>query len=308
MKKPYQKKWLPISAQLERLKSYGLVVPSGENAKRFLRHLNYYRFSGYGLAFEKTRHRFEPGTHFDQIRKAYEFDRALRDLLFEALEVIELDVRTSVTYTFGQRYRAFGHGISFNFYKGFKHQGWIEDIQRETKRSREKFVEHFKKTYEEYPNLPIWVVTEIISFGALSRMVAGMHKADQKSISGRYGLQPSHFSSCLHHLVYVRNLCAHHARLWDREWSIKPTLPPGKLWQAPLLPGNDRLFASLLLQKKLLNSIKAEETFTHEWKQRMQNIVDTLVPNCHNPLKMMGFTKDWKRHPIWSAQNIGPRG
>ena len=233
MKKPYTKEWLPIPAQLERLRSYGLIIPSDETPKRFLRHLNYYRFSGYGLAFEKTRHQFEPGTRFDQIRQAYEFDRAIRDLILESLEVIELDIRSSVTSTFGQKYHAFGHVKSENFFKQFNHLDWLEKVQRQTKRSREMFVEHFKKTYAEYPNLPIWAVTEIISFGALSRMVAGMRKGDQKSISTRYGLQPWHFISCLHHLVYVRNLCAHHARLWDREWSIKPNLPPGKLWLAP---------------------------------------------------------------------------
>jgi len=53
--------------------------PDEEAAGGFLRHINYYRFSGYGLAFEQSRHQFILGTTFGQIRDTYEFDRALRD-------------------------------------------------------------------------------------------------------------------------------------------------------------------------------------------------------------------------------------
>ena len=123
MKVPYSKKWLPIADQLQRLADAGLEIEDHAEAEDFLRHLNYYRFSGYGLAFEAKRHRFYSGTTFGQIRQAYEFDRALRDLVYESMEVIELDVRTSVAYTFGETYQAFGHSATANFYTAIKHAG-----------------------------------------------------------------------------------------------------------------------------------------------------------------------------------------
>ncbi|MDQ8184087.1 Abi family protein [Pelagicoccus sp. SDUM812002] len=300
MKVSYQKKWLPISEQIEKLESHGLVVSDKPEAEKFLRHLNYYRFSGYSLAFETFRHRFVPGTTFEQIRQAYEFDRALRDLVYESMEVIELDVRTTVAYSFGKAYQAFGHTDPSNFFRTFKHANWLAKLREESDRSRERFIDHFKQRYSEYPDLPIWVATEIMSFGALSRMIEGMGRDDQKYIAHRYGMQPQTFASCLHHLVYVRNICAHHARLWDRSWAIEPSLPHGKKWEPPLLPGSDRLFASLLIQYTLLNRCAAEKPFAADWKQRVETLINNQLPTCPQPLEQMGLTPNWNEHPVWT--------
>ncbi len=314
MKAPYAKTWLSVTGQLQKLKDAGLEIECTTDAEAFLRHLNYYRFSGYGLAFEASRHQFIKGTSFEQIRHAYEFDRNLRDLIYESMEVIELDIRTSAAYTFGEKYQAFGHTDTENFYTAVKHTGkkneeaafnhkqWLGSLRGESKRSSERFIEHFEKTYSEFPDLPIWVATEIMSFGTLSRMIEGMQKADVKRIASRYKLQPLDFISALHHLVYVRNLCAHHARLWDREWSIKPELPQGKLWQAPQLLSNGHLFASLLLQRKLLTYCAAESNFTNNWCQRIETLITDDAPKCPNALKKMGLTENWKAHPVWTTE------
>jgi abortive infection bacteriophage resistance protein len=299
MTAPYTKPWLSLTDQLQRLKAAGLIISDETKAANFLRHLNYYRFSGYGLAFEATRHQFQRGTTFEQIRAAYEFDRTLRDLTYESMEVVELDIRTSVAYTFGQKYGAFGHTDKAHFYKGFDHKQWYNSLKSETKRSSERFIGHFESTYSEYPDLPIWVVTEIMSFGTLSRMIEGMDKADVKGVASRYKFQPLNFISCLHHLVYVRNICAHHARLWDREWAIKPTLPLGKVWRPPLLPGNDRLFACLLLQNVIMRACHAEQGFVADWRARLAAHIDANAPKCPDALRRMGFTPDWQQHPHW---------
>ena len=86
-----------------------MIIGDRQAAEAFLAHINYYRFSGYCLAFEQARHVFRPDTTFDHVRAAYEFDQGLRDLLAEALEVAEVDVRTAIAYHFGQRYGPFGH-------------------------------------------------------------------------------------------------------------------------------------------------------------------------------------------------------
>jgi len=312
MKVPYPKKWKSTRDQLKKLMDAGLIVENASAAEEFLRHLNYYRFSGYGLAFETKRHHFAEGTTFEQIRQAYEFDRALRDLVYESMEVIELDIRTTVAYTFGNTYQAFGHTDSSHFYQAkkvtgsssknpaFDHKQWHSSLKAEARRSSEPFIRHFEEKYQEFPDLPIWVATEIISFGTLSRMIEGMRKPDLKLISSRYGLQPFTFVSCLHHLVYIRNLCAHHARLWDREWAIKPDLPPGRLWESPLLPGNNRLFASLLLQRKFLTECAAEPTFATDWRNRVQELIEIRAPLCPRSLSFMGMPEDWHRHPVWA--------
>lgn len=295
---PYQKPWLSHQDQVALLQSRGMVVDDVQAAIEFLQHINYYRFSGFCVPFISSPHRFADGVTFEQVQAACEFDRDLSDLVTEALEIVELDVRTAVAYHFGEQYGPFGHVTQRNFFRNFKHSRWLATPRSETRRSNEKFVEHFKATYREFTDLPVWVITEIMSFGALSRMCDGMLKPDRKAIAGRYGLQPRTWVSCLHHLNYVRNLCAHHARLWDRTWSIKPLLPAARVWQPPHLPGNSRLFATLLILNYLMVRCPTVMAYAVEWRSRVETLIDQ-PPSVANAADLMGLTASWKTHPLW---------
>jgi len=94
-------------------------------------------------------------------------------------------------------------------------------------------INYYRSTYAQFPDLPIWMAMEVTSFGALSKMYKGMLRPDQRTIARRYGLQAADLVTILHHLVYIRNLCAHPSRLWDRLWAIKPSLPKARAWQPP---------------------------------------------------------------------------
>ena len=299
MMSAYPKKWLSLPQQIEKLKTYGLSIPDEGAAATFLYHINYYRFSGYCLAFEKSRHQFIPGTTFEQIRDTYEFDRALRDLCTESIEVIELDLRTAIAHTFGEKFGPFGHVAPEFFFTGPSHSDWLEKLRGETERSSEPFVAHYKTRYQEYPDLPIWVAAEIMSFGALSKMYRSMRKPDQKTVAIRYGVQSETLKSWIHHLVYVRNLCAHHARLWDRIWAIKPNLPAGNAWSPPALPSNARLFASLLIQNSLLRRCPAEQIFAEDWRTRLEKLLEDKLPACPHPMQKMDMPNEWRSHPLW---------
>jgi len=294
----YAKPWLSHADQVAKLVSRGLTVADAAAAERFLSHVNYYRFSGYCLAFEQPRHSFPGGVTFEDVAAAYAFDVALRDLLTEALEVIEIDVRSSLAYHFGQAHGAFGHVDRVNFFSKFDHADLMSRLREEADRSSDLFIKHFRSKYAEYPDLPVWIVTEVISFGTLVRMFRGMARTDQQAVSNRYSLQAATFGTILLHLVYVRNLCAHHSRLWDRVWSMKATLPKGKMWQPPVIPDNRHLFSTLCLTQHLLNQCPAIGNFPMQWRDRLLPLLDS-PPNCSQPLTCMGLTKDWKKHPVW---------
>jgi abortive infection bacteriophage resistance protein len=280
------------------LQSRGLVILNIQAATEFLRHVNYYRFSGYCLAFEQARHSFRPGTTFEQVQAAYDFDRVLRDVVTEALEAVEVDLRTTIAHYFGQMAGAFGHTDATKFFVHFDHADWLNKLHEEAQRSSELFVIHFQATYREFPDLPVWVITEAMSFGALSKMYRGMWKKDKKAIANNYGLQPVVLESWMHHMTYVRNLCAHHSRLWDRIWSIKPHLPYGHAWQQPHLPGNNRLFVTLLILKFLMGCSPAVASFAADWRARVQTLIDQ-PPAVLNAASLMGLTAAWKTHPLW---------
>ena len=294
----YQKPWLSHQDQVSLLQSRGLIITDVQAAIDFLQHVNYYRFSGFCLVFESSRHQFQNGVTFEQVQAAYDFDRTLRDIVTEALEVVELDFRSAVAYHFGQKYGAFGHTDPANFFHKFHHTRWMDKLHVEAKRSSERFVAHFKVTYSGFPDLPFWAITEIVSFGALSRMCKGMINEDRKAIAHQYGLQPRDWVSWLHHLTYVRNLCAHHARLWDRIWSIKPQLPCARVWQPPHLPGNNRLFATLVILKYLMGHCPTLATYTDEWRSRVEVLMDQ-PPAVANASQLMGLAANWKAHPLW---------
>lgn len=296
----YAKPWLSYADQVKQLVSRGLVVANTITAQAFLAHINYYRFSGYCLAFEQERHVFREGVTFEQVRASYDFDLALRDLVTEALEVLEVDFRAAVAYNFGLRYGAFGHVDPTNFYDAFDHVEWFAQLREETERSKEQFIEHFRSTYAEYPDLPIWIAMEILSFGSLSKMYHGMFRQDQRAVAVRYRVQSGDLVTIFHHLVYVRNLCAHHSRLWDRAWTIKPSLPKGQAWQPPLLPSNNRLFATILLMYSLMNTSPAMRTFAAGWRDRVNTHLANL-PAVPDALARMGMPENWKEHPVWTS-------
>jgi len=299
----YAKPWLPYKDQAALLASRGLTIANAAAAEAFLSHVNYYRFSGYCLAFEKNRHAFLPGVTFDDIQAAYAFDASLRDLLNESLEVIEIDIRCCLAYHFGQKHGAFGHIDPGKFIQNihqFDHAEWLNRLHEEIDRSSELFVKHFRRTYVEYPDLPIWVLTELMSFGTLTRMYRGMNKPDQRAVSNRYRIQAGDFGTILLHLVYVRNLCAHHSRLWDRPWSVRPVLPRGNSWQPPYVPSNERPFSTLLLSYYLLKNCAAVNTFATEWRDRLHGLLAHL-PNTPVALTKLGMPADWKKNPIWTS-------
>lgn len=295
----YDKPWLSIDDQLERLKSRGLVIDDAKGAERFLWHLNYYRFSGYCLAFEESRHTFRTGATFSQVQAAYDFDVKLRDLLTEGLEVIEVDSRSAIAHIFGGKCGAFGHTDTTNFRSSFDHAEWLSRVREEAGRSSELFVKHFKDRYSGFPTLPFWIATEVMSFGAISKMFSGLLDQYQSPVANRYNMQKQDFASVLHHLTYVRNVCAHHCRLWDRVWDIRPRVPIGKNWQPPMVPDPSRVFVTLLFVYRILKKCSSESRFAIEWRRRVNDLMKT-PPETGDAMTRMGMPTKWYDHPYWT--------
>ena len=322
MPKRFTKAWKSYSDQLSLITSRGIVVNDTDSATRFLSHVGYYRFTGYCLAFENgSRNVYVPNTTIEQIEYAYDFDHKLRDLLNEGLEVVEVDLRTSVAYYFGEKHGCFGHTKESNFFKYippkhqrpstrastkfvFDHAEWLEKLRDSAGRSKERFIKHFRDTYLEFPDLPIWVATEVMSFGWLSQMVEGMRDQDRGKISARYGIDPHILANWTHHLSVIRNACAHHARVWDKTLSVLPSLPRldqpyGKYWRPPHLLQNDRISAAILVVYQMLKKCQLDSDFAFDWKTRVSNLLKNL-PNSPRASNRLGLSQEWDSNPLWS--------
>ena len=243
--KPYDKPPLAFENQLKLMKTRGLMVHDEPAAEAFLARVSYYRLSAYALPFEDQRHAFREGTSFEDLRALYELDGALQNALMAALGDWEIAFRTRFTYVLSHAYGPFCHQDPKLYRAHFDLAAWLKRVDEEVGRSTETFVTHYRATYTGFPRLPLWMTTELMSFGALSTAYAHLVPEVQKKIAKDAGVHELVLKSWLHSAVYLRNLCAHHARLWNRELAIRPEIPrKDPRWKALGLD-NARIFAEL---------------------------------------------------------------
>ena len=146
----------------------------------------------------------------------------------------------------------FGYADRANFAAAFNHADFMKILQREESRSTEVFIGHYRVKYTSETDLPVWMATELISFGALSKMYEHLRTGLRKKIAREFNQPQSVFVSWLHSLTAVRNVCAHHSRLWNRELAVKPELPVA--WKASGI-GNERFYVIALIIQTLLADI-----------------------------------------------------
>lgn len=297
---PYGKPALSYADQVAQLIARGMMVAEPAAAEAFLSKTSYYRLSAYWYPFRvkdavgQVLDTFEPGASFDQVVQLYEFDRELRLLVLDALERIEVSVRTAVTHQLGMAHGAFGHEIAANFHPLFNHADWVNKLRTETARSTDAFVDHFRSRYTDYPALPIWMCTEVVSIGALSLLYKGMQHTDKAAVAATFNLHPKRLQDWLHVLSYVRNVCAHHSRLWNRDLAIKPRAMAEPEWNAPLLPSSSRLFCVLLMLTVLLNQSGGSLAWRGQCTSLLRRL--TISPRWRTA---MGLPSNWEEHPLW---------
>ena len=226
----YTKPPLSINEQIDLLVSRGMVVPDPARAARYLSHISYFRLRGYWIPFEKQGkgfdHAFRDGTSFDAVLDLYVFDRKFRLLVLEAIERVEVSFRAYFANELGIRYgshfyldAAFLRNVSI-------HNRLIESLRVEIDRSKETFIEHYRKTYDQPPLPPIWAASEVMSFGQLSTWFKNIKaRSDRNLIAKIYGIDETVLQSFMHHLTFIRNITAHHGRLWNLRMTITMTIP-----------------------------------------------------------------------------------
>ncbi|MES2663701.1 MAG: Abi family protein [Pseudomonadota bacterium] len=302
----YKKPPLTYEQQLNKLRQQGVLISNSQIALDALTSVSYYRLSGYWYPYrirassKKITSQIIPGTTFEQILKLYNFDRQLRLLILDAIERIEVAIRNRITYHMAHTYGEFAHTCAENFHPNFNHRKWITKIEDEAQRSSDEFIRHYKNKYLNFPKLPIWMVTETMSLGALSFFYMGMKNnkelgiQDKKKIADCFNIHYKRLGNWLHTITYIRNICAHHSRLWNRELSIRPDICKDRNWQPPITPRNDRIFYVLLLILQLFRSIENQ----NDWKEKITTLIDSTIDKPEHRIAM-GLPEDWMHHPLW---------
>ena len=291
-KSNFLKKSLDIKSQIERLKSRGLIIDNEELFSDFLKHNQYYRLEGYWYAFYDSNipeHRFKKNTKLSNVLKLYEFDSLLRSKVFKEIEVIEISLRSIIAYNVAENIGVFPYE-KLNYKNDADKDEALNRFKKLFNGSKEDFINAYKNKYnEDIP--PIWMLVEIMTFGDLINFYEKfLTKSQGKTISKVYGINSVDlFVSWMKRLNIIRNICAHHGRLWNKNITTKIMLPNKnnnksletycKLFVKDSI---NKLYNSLLIIQYLLESINGS-------KNSFINDICSLAKKYDIDLKDMGF-------------------
>ena len=302
MNKPaYNKPPLSYQEQLDKLKERGLQIPDEAKALHLLEKISYYRLSGYWypLLADKRNHIFKEGASFETAFQLYCFDRKLRQAVAAELEKIEVAIRAKMVYVLSHAYGPFWYLDPSRFSSLSWHTGFVSKIDKDYDRSDEEFVVAFKSHYtNSLP--PSWMIFEITSFGTLSTLFKNLKPGrKRREISDDFGLSDSVFETWLHSIVYLRNVCAHHTRLWNRHMRVRPQIPqnPRFNWlenssNLPIEANRVYFVFSMILY--MLQYISPKADFAGK-------IRSLLVEYPNVDPSAMGFPENWQEEPLWHS-------
>jgi abortive infection bacteriophage resistance protein len=292
----FSKQALTYQQQLDLLTSRGLSIEDPGKALFLLENISYYRLSGYWhpLLDDKENHVFKPGASFTTAFNLYCFDKELRKLMLAEMEKIEVAVRAKMIYILSHEHGPFWYQNPALFSNPDNHCKSLQKIEDEYRRSDEVFLKAFSKKYQD-PMPPSWMILEVASFGTLSQLYGQLKPGHLKrQIAYYFGLSDTAMKTWLHSIVYLRNLCAHHSRLWNRKLAIAPEniKTPVNPWLTDPTVRTDKTYFALSMVKYFLTTVNPHNTFTGK-------IDDLLAKFPEVDPGAMGFPTNWKAEPLW---------
>jgi abortive infection bacteriophage resistance protein len=306
---------LTVEQQLTQLKQRGLTVADEAAALRELARLGYYRLSGYYYPLRRTNPSGKPGRQdtfvegatFELIVQLADFDKRLRLLALDALETVEVAVRVAIAHRLG-KFNATAHlspkALDTKFtqpYRGAEaaYNEWLRRFNTACQKSKEDFRKHHLERYGGA--MPIWVAVELWDFGLLSKFYAGMQQRDRDAIATLFApVDGPVFVNWMKMFNFVRNVSAHHSRLWNRTLPDVAKLPPLERCRH-LQPLHDdeavrhKLFAAFTCLRLLLKRIHPQST----WHTRVKEHLATFPSGELLSLSSAGFEPGWQERQIW---------
>ena len=291
-----------ISEQIELLKSRGMSFKDESLAYHFLENISYYRLKGYwwDMQSDKMNHYFQAGSLFENVIERYNFDRHLRLILFDAIERIEIGVRTKMIYHLAKSYGSLWYMDTSLFTDLKLHNRHLEELKYEFQRSQEIFAQDYRRK-QPNGNPDVWIILEVASLGTLSKIYKNLHHQlpDKSRIANEMGLNlQNELASWLEAITYIRNIVAHHSRLWSRNMVKKPMAisnPKQKWLLRPLLPVQEkRAFYIISAMIYLCDKVSPG----HHVKTKLHELIQS---NPHIPIYKIGFMNNWQNEPLWQA-------
>lgn len=291
--KSFCKPTLNVDQHLKLLRERGLYIPNQQHAKQALSTISYYRFSAYCKPFQNHQNDFNVNTSFTHILNLYSFDRELRLLFVDAIERIEVAFRANISNIMSQHQGHLWYLQSNLFKRKRSHANFLQAIDEICKHPKEDFLQHFFKRYKEsYP--PSWMVVECLSFGVILSIFKNIKNITyQEQIGSAMNIPCNILESWLTILVSIRNICAHHSRLWDRCFISTPKMPQQYRYLISE-KSNKTIYPIVIILNTLLRHIHPITTWLQDLHTLLQKY-DTVTK------EKMGFQADWQNDLLWHS-------
>lgn len=295
--KPHQ----TYEQQLAILKRRGLRIDDADEALALLGRVGYYTLSGYSYPFRLRRldgsraDEFRRGTHISQVRALWEFDNRLRIAAFASIQHAETHLRALLAYELGAIDPLIHRRPELlSIDRGVDHTAWLAKLDRQVADSREDFIVHHRNHRSSV--IPIWVAVDVLDWGGLSYLFSFTPPPVRETVAAIFDLSGPQLKSWLRALNVVRNVCAHHARLFNRYYSLTPKLTPrGQQTSLDAVsPNRDTTFAMLTLLQHLGGR-------TLGYNPRLLPATLTTFPEDSGlDLGSVGTPKGWQALPLWA--------
>lgn len=279
----------------------GLQGISESELTEVFQSINYYKLRGYAYPYQENSLEtapFLPNVQWSCIWSDYIFDLKLRTLLFSSISFIETALKTRLTLvslTTGILW--YKNNRLFRSQRAFAAD--LEFLQKDWKRASEEFKNHYLSKYPESPEPPAWMIFETSSFGPISKFFKNMKPQlpEKENICNYFGFDKADadkLATWFQNINIVRNICAHHGRLYSRQLTTAPHfIVPYKGRWVSSWPNPNRIYATICIVKNFLDICNKKNSFASD----IRGLVQMLRPE---QLPSLGFPKNWESEELFS--------
>lgn len=294
----FSKPALTAQQHLDLLLQRKLVVKDPDRALHHIQYLGYFRLTGYMYPLQSAdgTHQFKSDTSFEQVIDFYNFDRKLRFLILDFIERIEVGLRAVISDTYAMKCGAHWY-LDANLFGNITiHSDFTAKVKAFCNDCEFQFIKAYINKYDAPAEPPSWMIMETLTFGQLSNLFDNLKGGPVKSeVAERFSTASPILKSWLMSINSLRNFCAHHSRVWNRKFAIKPTIPVQEKWKFLMTIEDDtnwRLYGILSCMIKMMEKINPTSDFKTKLKELFQEYKGVNI-------KYMGFDKDWENEGIW---------
>ena len=301
--------------QIEKLKKDGLTIPNEKHAKRRLKWEGYYNFAvGYNRLFKDENKRYLRGVTFTHIEALFDFDKRLREIVYEATQQVECNLKAILSDEFSSRY-----GVDEKEYLRVENftaapaveanVRWIvgtcraalNDACREGTACYRDYVDYYARTYK---HVPFWVLVRTLTFGNTSKFLRLLKPDDGRAVAREYGVPYPELCNIMELVVCFRNIAAHGERVYSarlphvrltKKLAVVPKLQLPKRQDGETLCGHSDCMALFIALKYLLPADSFKDYFG-QLRAAVERLERELPAFAYSrALQEMGLQGSWKK-------------